>query len=572
MKKNILSVKLISLIFVNISAFLFSQKKLETDKNGNLIPTEYLKLLKEKGYDGVGQFDTVSLNPVLIYAPTLKDNKFGIIDIYGKEILRNDYQSITGMYKSTSPLAEYHDHFFLQKDNKWAISDNKGTIKTPFIYEALIYDEHEYIERPPGSKKYAVSIYKDSIFKARTETNYIFLNIKGEKIQHTQRQGNDRLQFRTTKNRDNYGVPKEYGVATALNNNLFKVDKDNMLFGVYDKSVKKFVIPVVFSYIALGRNFPFLWAKKAEGVYAYDFKGNQISKEPTAYFLEGGNENNPAIISVNQNKKAAVYSKNFKQLTDFIYDKIEPYNYFLKGIIEGKTPQETKTVLMNLEGKAIKFNVPPEDIIFQNNEYDDINEAFITLRKNNKLAIVNNQGKVISDFIYDEITPECFIDSSPSGFYDTYSVTSNRPNRYIYFKKDNKYGIMDNNYDVILNNVYDQITESMIGNFVYISKNTPTGSKWGIYNIIERKEIIAPQFDSAIKNSETFFVVSTNGKYGLYDTLGKQVLPLQYSSRLSVDKLFNGMYSFFEIYKQPFAYLDSLGNIIKVNPQPRNTH
>lgn len=572
MKKNILSVKFISLAFINLAVFSYSQKKLETDKNGNLIKSEYSKLQKEKGYDGISQFDTISLHPVLVYASTLKNNQFGIIDIYGKEILKNEYQAITGMYKSTSPLPEFHDHFFLQKDYKWAIADNYGKIITPFIYETLIYEEHEYIERPASSKRYRVSIYKDSIFKARTDASYIFLNTKGEKIQHTQRQGNDRLQFRTKKNPDNYGVPKNYGIAKPLSDNLFEVSKDEKLFGLYDKSLKKLILPVEFTYVALGKNVPFLSANKAEGTYAYDMKGNLILKEPTGYFLEGGNKNTPVIIVNNLNKKAAIYSKSFKPLTDFIYDRVSPYNYFLKGTIEGKTPKEAKTVLMNLEGKPIKFNVAPEDVIFRNNSYDDVNEAFITLRKTNKLAIVNNQGKVISDFIYDEIIPECFVAPGKSGIYEEYFMTANHPNHFIYFKKDNKYGIMDNDYNVILNNTYDMITESMIDNFIYIAKRTSTGLKWGVYNVAERKEIIAPQFDDMIKNSENFFIVNANGKYGIYNIQGKEVLPVQYSSRLSVDKLFNGMYSFYEVYKQPFAYLDSLENIIKVHVQSADIH
>lgn len=565
MKKSILTAQLILPALITLSVFSYGQKKLETDKAGILVQTEYSKLRKANGYDGISQFDTISKNPVLVYAVTLKNKKFGIIDIYGKEILKPDYEEIAGMYFTNSALSAYHDHFLLKNEKGWAISDYKGKLITPFIYDMLTYEEYDHVGRRLSPEKWPLPIYKDSIFKARQKEDYIYLNIKGEKIQYSQR--DDRLQFRTKASPDNYGVPKSLGSAKPFTDNLFQIQSTDgkSLSGVYDKTLRKMILPVEFNYVAFWNKALFLSANRDNGTYAYDLKGNLLSKEPMSYFSQAGNEKTPVILATNKSKKYAVFSKNFKPLTEFIYDYIKPSNYFLNGTIEANGTQERKTVLMNLEGKPIKFNVDYDQLRFKTNEFDDVAEAFISLRKKDKFAIVNHQGKLISDFVYDEILPECFVASDKFSLYEERLMSANHPNRFIYFKKDNKYGIMDNDYKVILNNSYDMIIESILDPYVYIAKDSSGKKKWGVYNVGERKEIIAPQFDTQIKSSDQFFIVNRNGKYGVYNTQGKEVLPIIYDHEISIDKRYNGMY-YLSQYGTPIGYMDSLGNLIKSTP------
>ncbi|WP_390451787.1 WG repeat-containing protein, partial [Chryseobacterium sp. Alg-005] len=383
-------------------------------------------------------------------------------------------------------------------------------------------------------------------------------------------QRDDRLRSKTKENQDNYGIPKNLGTARPFTDNLYQVNNNingKSLSGAYDKSLKKLILPVEFHYVEYWNKALFLSANKDGDTYAYDLKGNKLLKEPMSYFSQGGNEKTPVVLATNKNKKYAVFSKNFKPITEFIYDYISPSNYFLNGIINQNGKQERKTVLMNLDGKPVKFNVEYDELRYKTNEFDDVVEAFLFLRKKDKLAIVNNQGKLISDFVYDEIIPECYVASEKLSLYEELMMQANHPNRFIYFKKDNKYGVMDNNYKVILDNTYDMITESTQDNYIYIAKNISGRNKWGIYNVAERKEILTPQFDTWIKSSDGFFIARKDGKYGIYNGEGKEILPPAYDREIRVNKLYNGLYTLSLEYGLPFAYMDSLGNLIKVEPK-----
>ncbi len=544
----------------------YSQKKLAIDTNGKLTVQEYAKLRQEKGYQLISNFDTISKNPLLVYAATFKNNKFGIIDDYGKEIIKNEYENIVGIHSTNSPLTAFHDHFFLKKDQLWAISDHSGKIITPFKYEMLYYEEYENSEIFDSSKEWKPPINMDSIFKAKLNGAYMYLNTKGEKIEHSQR--SNRLQFEEkTEDPSNFGIPKELGTAKPLTGNLYLITtkKEKPLQGIYDKSLKKMIIPPDFNYVVLHQAM-FFSANKDEGTYAYDLHGKLISREIMAFYSDGGSDKIPVIIAHNKNQKSAVFSKDWKALTEFIYDRISPSNHFIKAVIEGKNQQPQEDYL-TLEGKKIKINTEYDRLIYQTNEYDRKTESFLFLLKKGKYALVNNQGKLISDFVYESIFPECFASHGEFSFDPGFHGTGS-PNQYIYFKKEGKAGIMDNDYNIILNNEYDIILKSDVDNYVYICKKTASGSyKWGVYNVKQKKEIITPQFEREIRNTSDFFTVFKNGKYGLYDTTGKEILPPEYNREVRVNTFFKGLSSLCQEYDIPAGYVDSFGNMVNLNLQ-----
>ncbi|WP_153399414.1 hypothetical protein [Chryseobacterium vaccae] len=563
------------LAFLCLSVPLASQKKLQTDKTGTLLQSEYVKLKKEKGYDGIGKFDTISLNPLLIYAGTVKDNKLGVIDLYGKEILKNEYKQIRGIYNTWTGLPGYHDHFLLQNEKGWAISDYYGSPKTPFIYDHLWFEEYLPVAKRIQPEKFESRIFKDSIFKAKQGESSIYLNKKGEQIKH--KESLYKLQGTTPldNNPDIYKLSKKFSKVIPLTNTLFMVASpaDKNKFGVYDLSSSKMVIPAKFSYVNYMEKAQFLVAGTDDyKKYAYDLKGNLIIKEAMHYFNDIGNDKNVAVVVHNQHNKAALFTKDLKPITDFKYNFIAASDYYAKGVVNTGDVKEQTEDLMTLDGKKINFNVDYDEIIYWVNSFEQHSEPFLFLRKKDKLAIVK-EGKVISDFIYDEILPEAFVASNQPILTFEPSMSANHPNHFIYFKKDGKYGIMDNNYKIILNNIYDMITESAMTGYVHVARKSPeTGNKqWGVYDVKGGKEIIPTQF-SFIRNTELdFFLVAQKSKFGIYDNTGKQILPLIYSHRLSSEKNFVGLQSFYENYGEAFAYIDSFGNVtIKEGYVPKN--
>ena len=527
------------------------------------MPEEYARFCREKGYQAISSFDTVSLKPPLVYAATLKNNRFGIVDVYGKEVIKNDYDMIVGIYSTNSVLTAYHDHFFLKKNDLWALSDQYGSLLTPFIYQAMYYEDYRPEGKFVSSGKWHPPVNKDSVFKAKLEGKYVYLNTKGETIPYTPGKNRPASQDGSGEDPGNFGIPQDIGKAERLNDHLFLItttDKAKPLQGVYDLSLKKMILPAEFTYVALHQS-GFLSANKEEGTYAYNLKGNLISKETVACYSEVGNEVTPVIIAHGKNGKSALFSKNVKPLTDFIYDEIKPSAPFIKGIIKNKNG-EPEEDLMTLEGKKIKISTAYDRLVYRTNEYDRKAESFLFLMKKDKYAIVGSEGKPISDFIYDDIVPECFIDGRGPVISDSYFFSTESPNRFILFKKDGKTGIMDNRYRIMLNNDYDEIRKSQLPDYVYINKRTASGNRWGVYDIKRRKEIISPQFDRPITNSGSFFSVLRNGKYGLYSTEGKEILPPEYSREVRTNTLFRGLHSLCQQYDIPAAYVDSGGTVV----------
>lgn len=283
-----------------------------------------------------------------------------------------------------------------------------------------------------------------------------------------------------------------------------------------------------------------------------------------AYYSEGGNDVTPVIIAHGKNGKSALFSKNVKPLTAFIYDEIKPSVPFIKGIIKNKNgdPEED---LMTLEGKKIKIGTAYDRLDYRTNEYDRKAESFLFLVKKDKYAIVGSEGKLISDFIYDDILPECFINSRGPVTSDSYFFSTESPNRFILFKKDGKTGIMDNQYRIVLNNEYDRISKSQLPDYIYTGKKTASGTQWGVYDMKGRREIISPRFDGPITNSGSFFSVLKNGKYGLYSTEGKEILPPEYSSEIRTNTLFRGLHSLCQQYDIPAAYVDFRGTVVPLD-------
>lgn len=530
------------------------------------MPEEYARFCREKGYQAISSFDTVSLKPLLVYAATLKNNRFGIVDVYGKEIIKNEYDMIVGIYSTNSVLTAYHDHFFLKKNDLWALSDQYGNLLTPFIYQAMYYEDYRPEGKFVSSEKWHPPVNKDSVFKAKLDGNYVYLNTKGETIPYTPVKNRPASQDLSGEDPGNFGIPQDIGKAERLNDHLLLItttSKANPLQGVYDLSLKKMILPAEFTYVALHKS-GFLSANKEEGTYAYNLQGNLISKEIVAYYSEGGNDVTPVIIAHGKNGKSALFSKNVKPLTAFIYDEIKPSVPFIKGIIKNKNgdPEED---LMTLEGKKIKIGTAYDRLDYRTNEYDRKAESFLFLVKKDKYAIVGSEGKLISDFIYDDILPECFINSRGPATSDSYFFSTESPNRFILFKKDGKTGIMDNQYRIVLNNEYDRISKSQLPDYIYTGKKTASGTQWGVYDMKGRREIISPQFDGPITNSGSFFSVLKNGKYGLYSTEGKEILPPEYSHEIRTNTLFRGLHSLCQQYDIPAAYVDSRGTVVPLD-------
>lgn len=541
--------------------------------------------MKEKGYDLISSFNKISTNPILLYALTMKNGKLGLIDSSGNEILKNEYNDIVGIEETKSPFYEYHNHLLLKKGKKWALTNISGKLLSKFEYDFISFEKSKKIDERQFPNNRSISIFKDSIFKAYLDpygTKYVYLNLKGEKINFLGRQeqmeeeekqrrslSNQNKEIRLNIKGNNYNIPKELGEAKPYENHLFEVKKvknKKYLKGIYDTIQKKIIVPIeydFFQYTPKVSKENYFIVSKNKKKYFLDASGKKINNLSFKNIREIRGSKTSAFVVTNEEGKKAIFDMNFKPITDFLYRYISHSNTLILGTID------KKYTLLNFKGETIKFNVEYDRIILKTNEYKDIVESFHFMSKDGKLAIIDKEGKLASNFDYEKIIPECYVISGNYSLHEEFNMTANHPNRFIYFKKDGKYGIMDNNYNIILDNDYDMILESIFTHFVYLGKKIGTNSrknKWGIYNVKDRKLLVPIQFNSWIYRSDSFFVVHKDNKYGVYDKKGDVLLPLEFEERISVEKLYNGLYSFsFYTKGVPFAYKDSSGKVFYID-------
>lgn len=204
----------------------------------------------------------------------------------------------------------------------------------------------------------------------------------------------------------------------------------------------------------------------------------------------------------------------------------------------------------------------------------DLEKNVLRYKKDGLYGLINLDGEVVADPIYEEI-----------------SSLKNRPGK-ILVKKDDKYGVLDSNGKVVVPVSYYSIVgdeycedEKAYSNTGYIvSVKTNNGIMYGYYNSIGKK-VLDTKYESITRVLEyedeaNYLIVMSNGKKGVLRN-GKKLIDLDYQdviySRLS--KIFivnkNGKYGFFakngrEILSPKYESYQIAGEYISVTEDGKN--
>lgn len=142
-------------------------------------------------------------------------------------------------------------------------------------------------------------------------------------------------------------------------------------------------------------------------------------------------------------------------------------------------------------------------------QYDKLNyisrryEHYISIEKNKKYGVLNPEGKMILEAVYDDI------------LFDGYRYK---------VKKDKKWGLKNNKGEELIPTCFDKIEDHE-----YISHiRVKIGNKWTVYNWIKDDPCgFKTKYDD-IDYFSRYFVVRENGKFGLLDLDAKEILPFEY--------------------------------------------
>jgi hypothetical protein len=142
---------------------------------------------------------------------------------------------------------------------------------------------------------------------------------------------------------------------------------------------------------------------------------------------------------VQKDKKFGIIDINHKIILPLEYDEISNWTEY--------GPEHSKFIKKNgkiglIDEKTFKITIPP---IYDEFRY---NFGLIFVKKNNKAGIINEEGKIICDFIYDEIYPNL------SDFY-----RGGKNEQRIYAKKGNSFFQIDATGKILKSNLTEKFVK-----------------------------------------------------------------------------------------------------------------
>lgn len=453
----------------------------------------------------------ISINGIVSSIPYEKtvlcyklNGKYGLIDYTGKEITKPIYEEIKGLENKESEL-------LVKKDGKYGVINAKGAKLIKEQYDSIVADGY-YTE----NNQYALSGY---IVSNKTTNGYRYgyissklkniLDVEYTSISRVLETENINDIYLVVSKNGQYGVIKNkkvilnysyQGIEYDKNNKIFELQR-NTKYGIADIN-GNIIIPVEYNSVQM-QGIYIEAAKNEEEVSKYfNIDGTEITDVKYTSKLKTDNDN--YYIVTNNDGYYGVINNEDKQLIDEKYSYIEYLfgEYFIAaneegylGIINTKDEVivELKYEVLQkiddtniIEGKILKEN--KSELYNQNLEnIYSINKASI-YKKDNYVKVSSQDETKYFDFNGKELTKE---EVFPT-------------NKLFASKKDDKWGFVDKQQNIVVKYEYDKVTEFNSYGYAGIKKN----EKWGIIdgtgNII-----VNPTYEIQESNIEPEFL----GKY-----------------------------------------------------------
>ena len=471
------------------------------------------KIVNAKGEEKFKNFEEVSaiqlkeLATEIPYEKSVlkyKENgKYGIINFDGKKITKAIYNDISNLpYKEGELLVE--------KDGKYGVISILGKNILPIQYKEIKVDEYYEAENAYRYSGYIVgndtdkgTMYKYINYKTNIETKSEYQDIK--RIVDYE----DKDKFYLIYEKDNkYGVIEDEN--TIINNEYDNIEYDNLnqLF-IVKKDGKYGIVKlngetlISCLYDEIDIEGIYIYALKNEEQTIFNTSGEKIEdqKYKSVYNVENTNYK----ITINDENKYGVLDENNNSIisNNYFYIGYLGNNYFVvsgqngkNGIIDNKGDVILDTKYDTIEKiedtnliDAVEINT--NTITLFNNEMKELNKmsnANIFVEKNYIRIYSNKEQKYFNSNGEEKSNKEIL--SQNKIFSDV---------------KDGKWGFVDSNGNVIVDYIYDEVTEQNSYGFAGIKKD----GKWGSINE-DGQVIIEPTY--TLNNNEVDFV----GEYYKY--------------------------------------------------------
>ena len=230
--------------------------------------------------------------------------------------------------------------------------------------------------------------------------------------------------------------------------------------------------------------------------------------------------------------KTDVYNLKGELIRSTDYDDVERFKFknyskVFRGILCGLVNEDFLEVL----------KVDYEEI-------DDLNN-FIIAKQNGKWGLLDENGVVLSDYEYDQISffhrwyssswSNCILVKKDNleGLYDNQGhcilkalyESIKTEGDYLIVKRNDKYGLFNNEGRLLLENKYDEI-RSLPNKVNFISR---IDEKWYIFNVNDNYTLDI-SYDKVYQLDKEHLVVQSDGLCGLSNIHGELVVPVRYNS------------------------------------------
>lgn len=413
------------------------------------------------------------------YFVVFKDNKYGVIDSDAQTVIDPSYEEMIVIPNSKN------DVFLCVYD----IDYDKEEYKTKALNSKNeeIFTEYEQVEAIQNKDESGNLWYEDNVLKVKKDGKYGIINLSGKEIvacEYDDITVVDGIKnaLKIQKN-GQYGVIDNEGklIVETKYKDILKFGKDNKSGFIVQNEEGKYGIVDYSNQIILETKYANIKRISGNEMYVVEEDGKQqlIKKDGTQVLTEGfteiksimKNADNGIIFS--KDGKVGVMKTSGEMIIEPIYEDLKEAK---TGILIAKKDGKYGVIDTNKETKvefkynSITYNEKADIYIAENEEFnnDIINNAFEV-----------KQSGILVDFS-DE---KGYFELRQGNDYKYYNfkfeekkVSEIHTNNTLFLsKKDNKYGFVDKDGNVVVDYIYDDATEQNTYGYAAIKKD----GKWG---------------------------------------------------------------------------------------------
>ncbi len=424
--------------------------------------------------------DSISLRAITSLVPFEKDilkykigNLYGIMDFDGNKITDAIYEDISSV--------DYKEGYLkVEKEGSFGVINIRGVQILKEEYDNILFDGYYDEKTKYSDAGFILRVKTDDGYRygyATTRGKIILEPIYNEVNRLTEIEDNNNLYFITSVN-GKYGFVKNSKTVLENDYREIRYDKTNNIliiqkdqsYGVYD-ILGKNVIPIDYDTILIGGEY--INASKGEETIIFNKNGQTVKTDNSS---KERVSNNYSII-IDKDNNYNIVDNSDRKLLNENYTYLE---YFKDDLFIAT--MGTKTGVIRANGQVA---VPIEYSTIQ--KVEDANCLQATIVQNNITALINSEGKLVQGLEKSTLIKEGnYLKILSDNDVKYYTLDGNEtsykslvPDNKVYaVKKDGKWGVESSQGNIIVNAEYDFVTEQN-GNFIGVKKD----GKWGVLDI-----------------------------------------------------------------------------------------